>query len=186
MMKKGTILIDEGTGETAYERWENYIAPLNAEGYRFPANIKGAKVFANMSFPEGMTFAEIGRMTVLSKFMISRTNMLGYRERDEIKAYTEDELAIFTALSVRRSKQFIKKMVRLHVLQKVRTTAGESYYVNPAYYMSSGQRLTLDLYLLFRLELKDIVPQWVKGEFLAQARAKGVSVDAQPIVEKTL
>jgi len=60
----------------------------------------------------------------------------------------------------------------LHVLQVIDTTSGRQYYINPAYFMPSGKRLSLDLFLLFRNDLKDILPPWVREEFLRQADVK--------------
>ena len=62
-------------------------------------------------------------------------------------------------------------MVRLHVMRKV---DGVGFYINPAYFMANGQRLSLDLFLLFKEDLKPIIPSWVIIEFIRQAKEKQV------------
>ncbi len=148
---------------------------FNKDGYRFPFRKAGVRLFADVRFPVGMTDSEIGKMTILSKEMIGKTNMLGYRQNEKIIPYTALEIGCMVGLSGSRARAFTNKMRKLHIMQKVLVNGDPQYYINPAYFMASGQRLTLDLFLLFRNELTNIIPDWVMKSFLAQAREKKVS-----------
>lgn len=165
-MYKKTQIIDNN-GAVVSERSSPFKAMLNNDGYKVPIHKLGAKIFADVKFPETLTHADIGRMTCLSKLMIGKTNFLGYRKGREIEAYTEKELTDFIKLKDRQGRQFIKKMCSLHIMRKTET----GYYINPLYYLT-GQRLTLDLFLIFRDELKNFLPLWVIAEFLRQAKEK--------------
>jgi len=165
MIKRTQILSKEG--EILSDQTLPYSEILTDEGYKVPVHKLGAKIFADVLFPEEVTHAEIGRMTCLSKLMIGKTNLLGYRRGRDIEAYTEKELAGIVGLKDRQGRQFIKKMYDLHMIHKTET----GIYINPMYFMT-GQRLSLDLFLIFREELKGFLPDWVMVEFLRQARIK--------------
>lgn len=188
-MKIKSQLINEETGEVLVESENNFTNSMTDEGYRIPSHKMGARMFSNVPFPAGMTDAEIGKMARLAKLMVSKTNMLGYRDGRGIQAYTAGEIAELAGLGARRGIPFVNKMLRLHVLQKVVTSAGASFYINPAYFMANGQRLSLDLFLLFREELKGVVPVWAMNEFLQQAHEKqllksDVQAEADQIIDK--
>ena len=175
-MRIRSQLINEETGEVVSEETSTFTNAMSEEGYRFPSHKMGARMFSEVKFPIDMSHADIGRMTILSKLMVGKTNMLGYRQGRTILGYTGREIAELVDLQRRQGATFIDKMLRLRVLQKIITNSGYQYYVNPAYFMANGQRLSLDLFLLFRVELTPIVPGWVINEFLAQAHVKGISV----------
>ncbi len=71
-------------------------------------------------------------------------------------------------LSGKRGREFIKRMAANKIIKKL--DAG--YYMNPAFFMSTGQRLSLELFINFQDELIPLLPKWVVSEFIMQARAK--------------
>jgi len=162
-------------GEIVNETFNRYPDAMTDEGYRIPSHKLGARLFADVQFPKEMLYIDIGRMTVLSKLMIRRTNMLGYRVGRRIEAYTTYEIGGLVGLrSESQRYAFINRMLKLRVMQRVDINGKSQYYINPAYFMSAGQRLSLDLFLLFREELAPIVPLWAMRSFLCQAREKEV------------
>ena len=173
-MIRSERIINEITGEVYEVKNDRFTDSLNDEGYRFPSHKAGARLFDDVRFPDTMTPSEIGRMTILSKSMIGKTNMLGYRQGRNIFAYTANEIAQIAGLQERRGQSFISKMCKLRVMQRIVTSSGPSYYINPAYFMAAGHRLSLDLFLLFRTELTPIIPEWVIHDFLRQAKEKAI------------
>ena len=171
-MIKRYQLIDDTTGEVIEESDQAFTAAMTDDGYRFPSHKAGARLFADVKFPDCMIDSDIGKMTRLSKLMIAKTNMLGYRDGRNVFAYTIVDLTELVGLSENRCHQFINRMVNLRIMQRIVTTSGPQYYINPAYFMASGQRLSLDLFLLFRAELTPILPEWVIDDFLRQVRTK--------------
>jgi hypothetical protein len=161
-------------GEVVSDRNERFTDTLNDEGYRFPPHKLGARIFADVDFPKDMTDAEIGKMTRLSKVMIGKTNMLGYRKSRNILAYSSQEIAEMVNLKDRQGRAFISKMLLLKVISKVDVNNKPQYYINPAYFMASGQRLSLDLFLLFKDDIAPMIPKWVLTSFLMQAQEKKV------------
>jgi len=174
MKEKRQYITDEG--EIISESMSSFTDTLNEDGYRFPSHKLGARIFADVDYPVEMTLAEIGAMTVIAKRgMIAKTNMLGYRQGRKIKAYTSDEIIEIAGYTARYGRRFISKMLRLHVLHRIQDTSGNwQYYVNPAYYMANGQRLSLSLFSFFKDDLMPLLPAWVINEFLMQVRDKVV------------
>ena len=172
MIKRQQIITENG--ELVREDEQHFADALNADGYRFPAHKAGVRLFDDVRFPAGMSHSEICKMTVLSKLMIGRTNMLGYRQGNTIIPYTAVEIGGLVELSLKRGRQFINRMLQYHVMQRIITQSGPQYYINPAYYMASGNRLSLDLFLLFRDDVKSLLPQWVINDFVRQAQAKHI------------
>ncbi len=165
-------------GQIIQDKNEHFTDSMNEEGYRFPAHKAGARLFDDVRFPSGMSHAEIGRMTFLSILLIGQTNLLGYRRGRNIYSYTAQEIGELVDLSGSRARAFVSRMCFLRIMQRVITTSGPQYYISPAYFMASGHRLSLDLFLLFRKDLALIIPRWVMNEFLSLAHDKEVSVEA--------
>ena len=173
---------DHQTGEVL-SRKQKYIPDvLNEEGYKVPIHKLGAKLFSEVSFPAGMTDAEIGKMARLAKLMIADSNMLGYRTRAGIKAYTETQIIEIVTLSRKRGREFLQKMLKMKVMQvstrKYGEVQQEEYYINPAYFFA-GKRISINLYLLFRESLDGVLPKWIIKEFM---KAAGEQVKPQPRV----
>lgn len=164
--------IDQSSGEILSEKKKIIEEMFNDEGYRVPTHKLGAKLFADVPFPETMSDSEIGKVARLAKIMVASSNMLGYRSHGGILPYTEKQIIKIIGLSDKRGKEFMKKMIGLGVMQlntrKVGDVVSEEYYINPAYFFA-GKRISLNLYILFREHLDKILPPWVKKEFLAAA-----------------
>lgn len=75
-------------GEILKETNEHFTDSMNDDGYRIPSHKMGARMFADVQFPNGMSDSDIGKMARLAKLMIGKTNMLGYRKGRNIQAYT--------------------------------------------------------------------------------------------------
>jgi len=170
LIENRKIMTDDGT--IVKDTNKHFSDSLNNSGYRIPSHKMGARIFSEIKFPDGMTDSDIGKMARLSKVMVGKTNMLGYRKRGKIEAYTAEEIGGLVDLTKSRpARNFVNKMVKLHVMKKFENVG---YYINPAYFMANGQRLSLDLFLLFKDDLKNIVPEWAMAEFLRQAKIKQV------------
>jgi len=169
--KKGKVLkleqsINSKTGEIYSEKSSYFEPSFNEEGYKVPHHKKGARMFDGVTFPKGMTDSEIGKITRLARLMIPMSNMLGYKSKGVIEPYTEKHIFNVVGISRKRGKTFLNKMIELGVMQRVvRNDKRAEYYINPAYFFA-GQRISFNLYLLFRETLDPIIPKWVKREYM--------------------
>lgn len=167
--------IEEKTGQIVHMKDRAFPDTLNDEGYLVPIRKRGSKNFMDIPFPDEMTDTEVGKLTRLSKLMILTSNMLGYRARGGIKAYTEAEIIAHVNLSQKRGKEFIGKMLSLHAMatqvRKVGKIEIKEFYINPAYFFAGG-RINVNLYLIFREHLDGILPAWVRAQFWQMATEK--------------
>lgn len=170
---------DTNTGEIYKTNKERFSDVINAEGYRFPAHKSGARMFNDVQFPSMITDSEIGKMARLSKLMIPQNNLLGYKKNGVIYPYTEPEICELVNLSYKRGKEFIGRMSYNRLIRKSENELGMFYYINPAYFMANGQRLSMDLFILFQAELIPLLPRWVVDQFLKQIREKQVNLSAE-------
>jgi len=175
-VKKITIFADELTGEVYSQKSQLTCKRFDPEkGYLFRNQAGGFSQFYDVPFPEDMTDVEIGRMTRLAKKMWGKTNMLGYRGNGGVKPYDIEGIAKIIGLGKSQAYSFIKKMIRLGVVAKVKIESNGvtdyQYYVNPLYYNSSN-RIPLNLYLLFRQQLDPYIPSWARLKFIEQSGCK--------------
>lgn len=163
------------SGEVFSEKEIKLPDRFNDDGYLVPYNKRGSKMFADVPFPDRMNDAEIGRTARLAKIMISNSNMLGYRTRIGIMPYTEKELIDLVGLSAYRGKEYISKMINVGMMQRTKRIVGEvemeEFYINPAYFFA-GNRVSQNLYLLFRENLDPILSEWAKSEFQQAAMTR--------------
>lgn len=143
---------------------------MNEDGYRFPSHKAGARLFRDVVLPKTISYQDKGRLYDLSQLMIGNTNMIGYKDKGKIIGYTEDEIGMIVELSGKRGREFVRRMV----LNKILKRLDAGYYLNPAYFMSTGQRLSLELFINFQDECLPLLPKWVLNEFMAQAQEKKV------------
>jgi hypothetical protein len=155
-------------GEVISEKNKHFSDSLNDEGYRFPSHKAGARLFRDVALPKTISYQDKGRLYDLSQLMVGNTNLIGYKDKGKILGYTEDEMGEIVELSGKRGREFVKRMVFNKIMKKL--DAG--YYMNPAFFMSTGQRLSLDLFINFQDECAPLIPKWVMTEFMMQVRDK--------------
>ena len=157
-------------GEIVSSEDKHFTDSMTADGYRIPSHKAGCRYFADVPLPKCMTYQDKGRMYDLSLMMIGDTNLLGYKQGRKIYAYTAVEIGTLVGLTGSRGRDFVKRMCDLNVIKRYDL----GYYVSPVYFLASGKRLTLSLYLHFQAELVPLLPRWVINEFLRQAKDKQV------------
>jgi len=174
---KQTRIIDPFTGEIVRDNVQHIAAAFDEEkGYLFWARKGFAKSFLDIDFPKEMSFKERGQMATLAKKMWSKTNMFGYRGRGGIRPYNVDKIGAVIGLRPYQAAAFVRKMIKVGMvaLVEIRThgITEVQYYVNPIYFFS-GNRIPLNLYLIFRKQLDEVLPDWVKEKYREQNGFEG-------------
>lgn len=170
MIKRTMIIGSQGEVHAIQEK--NFAPVFDEEkGYLFWARKSFSKSFHDVDFPEEMNDLEIGRMARLAKRIWSNTNMLGYRGNGGVRPYSIEMIADILKMKQRQAYRFIEKMVKLGVMARVKVDTGGNkethLYVNPIYF-SSTNRIPLNLYLIFRRQLDEVFPDWVKEKYRRQ------------------
>lgn len=176
-LRKDTYYIDDATGEVVRAKKEFVGNRFDPEkGYLFRNQAGGFSQFYDVPFPPGITDMEIGRMTRLAKKMYGKTNLIGYRGNSGVKPYDQEGIARILGLEKSQAYAFMQKMIRLGIIAKVKVVIADKidyqFYINPLYYFSSN-RLSLNLYLLFRQQLDPYIPIWARKKFLDMAGVRG-------------
>ena len=92
-----------------------------------------------------------------------------------IKAMTVERIAAYLNISQRQAAGFLRKMIDWRIIGRVKVQIGRNfetqYYINPIYFFN-GKWLNYNLYFIFKKDLDDILPEWVKIRFNQDLRTK--------------
>jgi len=142
----------------------------NEKGYLFKNRsyyFKGFKVDNRLS-DKVSDFADIGRLHVLAENTYADTNMIAYYKNKKYYPAGIKEISEMIRLCERNTKDFVKRMIDLGIMAKAIVNSNEQidvqYYLNPLYFLSS-KYLSPGLYMLFRKQLDEHLPQWVINKF---------------------
>lgn len=168
-MIKQTKYIDDKTGEIFKTDNKFVNAQFDeGKGYLFWSRKNHNKIYHDIDFPEQISDNELGKLFKLSQYIYSNTNLLAYRGNGGVKPYDIVDISKVINLNEKRTKLFMQKMVKYKIIAKVNIEFGEKsdihYYLNPVYFFS-GSRIPLNLYLIFRNELDNILPEWVRLKY---------------------
>lgn len=168
MYHKQTVVTND-FGEVITDKTLTYKGRFDVEsGYLFWSQRNFVKSFPDVELPSTMRDDEIGKMDKLSHKVFADTNMLAYRGHDGIEPFGLKEIGETLKLAERQTRRFVDKMLLLGIMARlIIDTKGQKttqYYLNPMYYFSSN-RLSLNLYLLFKDQLNDVLPKYVIANF---------------------
>ena len=142
----------------------------NEKGYLFKNRsyyFKGFKVDNRLS-DKVSDFADIGRLHVLAENTYADTNMIAYYKNKKYYPAGIKEISEMIRLCERNTKDFVKRMIDLGIMAKAIVNSNEQidvqYYLNPLYFLSS-KYLSPGLYMLFKKQLDEHLPQWVINKF---------------------
>lgn len=157
----GVILNTKDFKYTIFDDEKGYL--FKNRSYYF----KGFKVDNRLS-DKVSDFADIGRLHVLAENTYADTNMIAYYKNKKYYPAGIKEISEMIRLCERNTKDFVKRMIDLGIMAKAIVNSNEQidvqYYLNPLYFLSS-KYLSPGLYMLFRKQLDEHLPQWVINKF---------------------
>ncbi len=138
------------------------------QGYLFRLNKEAIKVFKGCGLPRDLTESETARIYRLSLMMHKGSNLVCYRAGNVVKSMNITRMAHHLYISDRQATAFINRMIDRRIVGKVSVSVGDKtetqYYINPVYFFA-GKWLNYNLYFLFKHDLDQILPKWVKDKF---------------------
>jgi len=174
---KSVNVIKKDTGEVV-AFYEKEFCPRYSpsKGYCLWPRAYYTKQFTSVKFPDELTMKERGMLATLSKEVFADTNMLGRWSRGSVRPLTVEEIGEITGLKKSQTYVFLKKLIRLNILRRVKVEIGDrrvetQFYLNPLYYSSSNY-ISLNLYLVWKDQLDPLLPGWVKEEFAREVEDK--------------
>lgn len=157
------------TGE--YKEKKNWVDIQfdSEEGYLFWNRKSSIRSFLDAPLPIQFTWSEKGRIQELKYYILRSNQLLVYRGHNVIKPLLIPQMSNLLEMSERQCKTLIRKMKDYHIIKEI-SFGGIIYYAFSPIYAFKGKRLSLDTYLMFQNELKDVLPMWVVKKFTEQAR----------------
>ena len=138
------------------------------KGYLLRVNRNNLTILDSIGLPTTLTDGDVAKMYRLSLTLHKQGNLLCYRSGNSLKAMNDAKIAKYLGISERKASEFLNRMIQNNIIARVIIVKGNSrerqYYINPIYFFV-GKWLNVNLYLLFKNDLKRILPEWVIAEF---------------------
>jgi hypothetical protein len=147
----------DDTGEHIGDK-VTYVEVFNEDGFLFWANKHFRKQFADINLSDYIgTGEDFRRVHILAEKIYKNTNTISIRESSrKVRPADIEDVSRLIGLNIRRTKEFISRMVKAHVMalrtDKVGDMVSEKYVINPVFFFSA-KRLSPDLYFLFQESL---------------------------------
>jgi hypothetical protein len=143
-------------------------------GYLFWNRKSNVKTFIEYPLPDCFTWAERGRIHELKHYILKCNQFLVYKSGNTIKPLGTLELKNIFGMSNRQTSSLIRKMKDNKIIKEI-IFDGCTYFVFNPLYGFKERRLSLNVYMFFQSELKNILPKWVIDRF------SGYAVELKPI-----
>ena len=160
---------DTETGEYFETRPKKFdVFPDNK--YLFRAKNFSRKSYQDVKLSDVVgTGEDFHKVHLLSEYLHNDTNTLMIRvSKNKIRIADIEDVSNIIGLSVRHTKEFVNRMMKLHVLAEsinhVGNTTMTKYIFNPIFFNTS-KYLSADLYFLFEESLNSYLPAWVIQKF---------------------
>jgi len=157
--------IDENTGELLKTQAYKYQIFDPDKGYLFKSRSHYVKGYQGVRLSDVVTNrTDYASMHLLAESLYKETNMIySYRNKKYYPADIKD-MANITGLSERYTKEFLSRMITAGIIAKVIVNTHETvqiqYHINPLYF-NTNKYLSPALYMLFRKQLDEHLPEWV-------------------------
>lgn len=162
--------IDTDTGQVYNYKKIRFTNFNPDKGYLFRSKNQFVKSFADVRLSEYVTDRqEFARCHYLAEYIYKDTNMIAIRVNSkEIRPADVEDISKIIGLSIKKTKEFLNKMRKLHVIaereDKIGNLVSTKYYFNPLFF-SSSKYLSADLYFLFQDMLDLYIPGWARQKF---------------------
>jgi hypothetical protein len=164
---KLTRYINTETGEY-FDKGQYVDLQFNEDGYLFWNRKGNVKTFLDCRLPKEFTWTERGRIEELKHYILKDNQFLVYRSGNTIKPLGIKEMMRILGMTERQCRALIRKLKTFNIIKEVRVETLTYFVFNPIYGFK-GKRLSLNVYLFFQEELKQILPKWVVEKFVGEA-----------------
>jgi hypothetical protein len=142
------------------------------KGYRLRRTLMGSCQYNCIDFPSEISFSDIGKVTVLARKYLMVGNALGYKKNNRIYLFKSVE-EIGKAVGISSKTQcygFMKRMFDFAIIRKV----DNGFYVNPVFFIKNGEWLTFDLFAIFYMEVRVLIPASLYRQMFEACMDKGL------------
>lgn len=162
--------VDEHTGEVLSEKQKKYHIFDEDKGYLFKANAYQKRMYSDIKLSDYIKDRmDLLRTYILSENIYKDTNTLMVRVNTRlVRIATIEDIAKMITLSPKKTKEFLNRMKKLHIIAERIDKIGEliqvKYLLNPLFF-NSKKYISADLYFLFQSSLDCYLPDWVIKRF---------------------
>ena len=139
-------------------------------GYRLARSTWGSTQYACKPFPEELSHADIGKLTLIARNYLLSNNLLGEKKNNRNYAFTT-VAEICKAIGISSKTQghtFIKKMIDCGVIKKV----DGYFYMNPCYFIKNCERLSFKMFAMFYMDLRVLLPAALYRQMFSACMSK--------------
>lgn len=168
MLRKTFDIDDDGV--ILKEKQYKYSIYDNEKGYLFRAKNYFRKSYADVKLSNIIKDRfDYMRVHLLAENIYKDTNTIMVRENSRtIRVADIDDVSKIIGLSVKKTKEFVSRVKKLHILAERVDEVGEmistKFVFNPLYF-SSKKYISAELYFLFQESLDKHLPHWVIQKF---------------------
>jgi soluble P-type ATPase len=169
MIRKMTD-INEDTGEIVKVTDFKYTIFDDTKGYLFRAKNNYRKSYNDIKLSSIVTnMDDFAKVHKLAEYIYKDTNTIFIRINSRrVRVADIEDIANILNICVRRAKEFISRIKKLHVIAERVDTVGDmvstKFVFNPLYF-SSKKYISSELYFLFQESLNKHLPTWVIRKF---------------------
>jgi hypothetical protein len=167
MIKKTFNITDAGV---IINEKEQKFEIFGDKGYLFKARSHFRKSYSDIKLSDMVTdINDFAKVHLLAEHIYKDTNTIMKQVSvRKIRVADIDDISLIIGVNVRRTKEFLNRMQRLHVIAERNDVVGNiistKYVINPLFF-NSNKHITADLYFLFQESLDKHLPQWVISKF---------------------
>lgn len=171
-------ITDAVTGEITYGKERTVDARYSDEaGFLYKHTENYIKKFNDSALPEGLSWADQGKLSRLQTYIVGDSQLLGYRKFGRLEPITVENMQEIFGCGRRRVYDTLSEAKKYHILKEVIIDGVSWYAYNPIYGLKD-KRISISTYIIFQNELSDVLPDWVIHNFMVQA----MQIADKPIV----
>ena len=157
------------TGEITYSQEKKVDMQFSErKGFLYKPRENYVKRFLDSSLPEGLSWVDQGKLARLQIHIIGSSQLIGRRSGGRFVPLGIQDMSKIFRCKERSTYYTIQNAKKFKVLKEV-TIAGVCWYAFNPLYGLKDKRISLETYLIFQEELSDMLPDWVKRNFMQQA-----------------
>lgn len=163
---------DLETGEITYGQ-ERYVdrSFSHHKGFLYKARENYVKRFTDSALPEGLSWVDQGKLARLQSYIVGSSQLLGERRHGKFVPLTVSDMAVIFKCKRRSAYYTIEAAKKYRVVKEVKIGDETWFAYNPLYGLKN-KRISLETFIIFQDELSEALPEWVKRNFLEQAKGQ--------------
>lgn len=148
-------------------------------GYVYRQRDNFIKVFADGKLPEGLSWSDKGKLSELRTYIVGSSQLLGDRKNGMFVPLTMKDISVIFNCKERCAYNTIEAAKKHGLIKKVMINDVFWFAFNPLYGLKD-KRISLETYIIFQSELKDVIPGWVRESFIRDS----MDMQNKPVVIK--